>query len=81
MDVAAEFSKPVVVDEGVAFCVRLADGRQRIAVATKARLGIADEAQGLALLAAFARDSDHLCEEAEQLVQAGAVTPVYLGRH
>ncbi|WP_119153440.1 hypothetical protein [Caldimonas tepidiphila] len=76
MSTTVEFSKPVVIDEGIAFCVRLADGTRRIAVATKARLGLSEEAQGLALLAAFVQASIALCAEAALLVQSGAVGPV-----
>lgn len=79
MSTLAEVSQPVVVDEGVAFRVRLADGRRAVAIATRARLGTGEEAQGLALLAAFARRSGDLRAEAAHRLQAGATNPVYLG--
>ena len=80
MNASLEFSRPVVVDEGIAFCVRLADGRKRVAVATKARLGIGDDAQEGALLAAFLCASNALHAEAASLVQSGAPNPIYLER-
>ena len=84
MHAGLEFSKPVVVDEGVAFRVSLTEGRRRvsvIAIATRARLGTGEEAQGLALLAAFARASAELFAEAVRHVRANdADSPVYLGR-
>lgn len=75
MSVEVEFSNPVVVDEGVAFCVRLPEGHRqisRVVVATKARLNVDEEAQGLALLGAFARASGTLRSEALGLVLAGS---------
>ncbi|WP_170162390.1 hypothetical protein [Caldimonas tepidiphila] len=45
-------------------------------VATEARLSVGEEAQGLALLGAFARVSSAICTEALRLVEAGAPASV-----
>ena len=78
MDKTVEFSNPVAVDEGVAFRVRMADGSKRVVVATRARLGVSEEAQGLALLGAFIKASPALCAEAKQRAGSETASPVYL---
>ncbi|WP_157991401.1 hypothetical protein [Caldimonas tepidiphila] len=82
MSMEVEFSNPVVVEEGVAFRVQIMRGCQKISqvvVATKSCLGVGDDAQGLALLGAFARASCTLRSEALKLFQAtGPSTVIYL---
>ena len=79
MENSIEFSGPVVVVEGVAFCVSVPGRRKAVVVATPAALELAEQSDGAALLAAFHAVADRIRAAAVQLVLGDAATLLFIG--
>lgn len=69
------FSNPVLVDEGVAFCVSLPSRQKVVAVATSALLR---SLEGEKRLAAFREGAAAIHEAACRLILEGAASPVFI---
>ncbi|WP_119154848.1 DUF1488 family protein [Caldimonas tepidiphila] len=72
---AARFSNPVLVQEGVAFCVSIEGRRKVVAIATTALLR---PAEGQSALDAFRRSAAEIQEVACRLILDGASSPVFI---
>jgi len=69
------FSNPVLVQEGVAFCVSLEGRRKTVAIATTALLR---PVEGQSALDAFRKSAPEIHEVACRLILDGARSPVFI---
>lgn len=72
------FSNPVLVAEGVAFCVSLPQRQKAVAIATTALLRVVDDEKRLA---AFQQAAEQIHEAACHLILQGAASPVFIEPH
>lgn len=76
--VAATFSNPVLVDEGLAFCATLPGKRKAVIVASKALL---DSLPGEDRMDAFRAACAEIQASACRLLEDGADSPLFLEPH
>ncbi|WP_119154428.1 hypothetical protein [Caldimonas tepidiphila] len=80
MDGAVEFSGPVPVAEGMAFCVSVPGRRKSVAVVTRDCLGVDEGTDATLMRAAFHRVEEAVHAAAASLARQGAPTPIFIER-